>query len=128
MQHITLEEVKSACVKAYDEKRLLFQHTVEYGYAVEGFRCAIGCALSDETLEEIETLRLQKVTIVGGENSETGTRLDQVISWDEDEERDLERIQRAHDELCGRLPNSDYYERLDYFLVFIGHPSRRDGV
>ncbi len=67
-QHITLAEVKSACQKAYKEKRLIAQNVQEvgadYGYCLlDKYVCAIGAALTSETLSDIDTYHAQEELI-----------------------------------------------------------------
>ena len=99
MQHITLEEVKASCRQAYSEGRLVFQNTGdEYGYSIGNSRCAIGSALTYDTLCYIEGHCLQ--TYVIGKNSIAHDALRRAFTWDDEEEKELSQIQSLHDILC----------------------------
>lgn len=102
-QHITVEEVKAACRIAYAEKRLLAQNTVfqsSYGYLRDGRVCAIGAALTDETMKLVEQFGLHRTSISDGEE------LRKAFTWDDAEEEELMLIQISHD--CWLQEDSGY--------------------
>ncbi len=61
MQHLTLRDVVTACRKALDDATLgaLKHHSCEYDYG-DGFHCAVGAALTNETLSLIRDRGLNK--------------------------------------------------------------------
>ena len=108
-QHITLKEVEAACRTAYKENRLIAQGptSIDYGYQVLGEDkvvrvCAIGAALTDETLEVISTKKLQQVPI-GAIIRET----ESLISWDADDFQELVHIQQCHDRWLDDMRNGN---------------------
>jgi hypothetical protein len=105
MDTITLEQVKAACRKAYDEKRLLAQNTpIQYGYSRDGFVCAIGAALSPATLDMIEedsNLENLQEAIVG--MYEFNHSIAHVLP---EEEGDLFTIQGVHDQWLSSQNNA----------------------
>jgi hypothetical protein len=102
-QHITLEEVKKACLERYSDGLLIAQSEspAEYGYShkcgdgVVRF-CAIGAALSKEALDKIEELGVGTI-VVGTLNVEATNLLSQCFTYNKEEGIFLEIIQRAHD-------------------------------
>ncbi len=109
-QHITLEGVKAACRKAYEEDRLLAQSSGpgEYGYRMlddDGKErcCAIGAALTLETLDSIEEANCQTHTIKHPQGMIADHSLRNHFSWDREEDSDLRDIQQAHDNWMGRV-------------------------
>ena len=100
LQHITLAEVKEACRKAYAENRLLAQNPSEkeYGYSIRGNVCAIGAALTPETLSVIDSLHGHWWTLNESKNQ---IQDNEVFSWAEEEHKPLVGIQKAHDTWLG---------------------------
>lgn len=91
LQHITLDEVKSACREAYPEQRLAAQgpSTSEYFYRADGYGCAIGVALTDKTVELI--------TEPGWTLAIDSKELSECFTWPHSELEQLSKIQSAHD-------------------------------
>ena len=124
MQHITLEEVKAGCRREYEAKTLLFQNfTGSYGYEIRTYNgglrvshCAIGTVLNQESLDAIDLGSLQTI-ILNIEDSEMSASLRKVVSWNENEEEELFRIQKLHDGLCepsGLESTSEFLTAIDY--------------
>lgn len=74
MQTLTVPDVVAACRKAYADGTLLAQHAQEvrgdrarprYAYQVGDWHCAIGCALSADTLDLVSRGRRQTKRITG---------------------------------------------------------------
>jgi hypothetical protein len=94
-QHITLEEVKVACRKAYATGTLLAQNKDKIDilvcyYRILGYKCAIGVALNKATLDDI---------VSKGHN---GSNIDnfslrELIHIDDNELDQIQKIQYAHD-------------------------------
>ncbi len=97
IQHITLAEVKSACLKAYSEGTLLAQNVISDTrcYYFDGrFGCAIGVALSDEVRQQL----YEDQYINGQAIQQSGfERLQKFFTWNEQEVFKLSQIQGAHD-------------------------------
>lgn len=90
LQHITLEEVKIACLKAFSEKRLAAQNGDLYYYKNGNLGCAIGVALTHKSADLIDqsgwTLR------------DRPGELRACFTWDEKDYEGLVAIQIAHDD------------------------------
>jgi hypothetical protein len=102
MQTLTLNEVKTACRKALINGTLLAENQADitlhtYGYCIKGrsgnsYHCAIGVALTAETLAEIEDRSIHMV----GVKSLISVGILRVVDT-----RDLDtiiRIQTVHDD------------------------------
>ena len=119
-QHISVQEVKAACRKAYDAGNLIAQ-SANHVYAYEGrggIKCAIGCALTDATLGAIDVHKLQRVTL--GEDEHT-KRL--PFTFDPAEFDELCAIQSAHDVWLANEFQLPLYRKK--FLMLIDYPDAR---
>ncbi len=122
-QHLTLAEVQAAAAKAYAEGRLTAQHPIHslrkcVYEGDSGCGCAIGVALTSETLEAIKRHAYQFSRVIALINGE-------VISVDPKEEEALRNIQRTHDTWCSmasyEMPSDGQVERARLaFLQAIG--------
>ena len=99
MQHITLSEVKAACLVAHKDGRLLAQAPFgSYAYSrvdEDGgtLVCAIGAVLNPETLEMIEMEDLNCATLETDPNA-----LHEIaFTWSSEEFESLRGIQKSHD-------------------------------
>ena len=99
IKHITLEQVKVACLKAYREGRLIAQtpHEADYGYRDTGKDgvirvCAIGAVLSEDVLDEIDILGWNAHGIITQRDD-----LKKLFDWEDDEQAELRLIQDTHD-------------------------------
>lgn len=130
VQMITLEEVKVASRKAYDDRRLVAQRRGygEYGYGgptTGGRVCAIGSALTPLTIGRITRADAHTHTI-----REAGNGLDDKLlscfHINEAERDALRSIQRAHDTWAD-CPAEERHKVNDpdrqHFLSLIDHPS-----
>jgi hypothetical protein len=92
-QHITLEEVKVACRKAYAAGTLLAQNkdqSRDCVYRSGVYKCAIGVALNDATLDKITTKEHNRSKI-------NDYSIRKFIQIDDDELDQIVEIQLAHD-------------------------------
>lgn len=121
-QTITVTEVKAAALKAYKEGRLLAQSDcqVEYGYEVKGLDgktrvCAIGAALTRESLDMIEAEDLQCCTIHAAMSG-----LCEVFDCAQADYEALCYIQNAHDAWLGWGGNDKHRKQKEaHFLGLI---------
>jgi len=122
LQHITLAEVRAACIKAYDENRLAAQNIdhsdMSYYYKRGKNGCAIGVAL---TLETSNLIPQTTMTLKDSPN------LKEAFTWNDDDFEELSRIQTAHDgwrnaEQFGSSEDKIKMERIS-FLKLIDHPN-----
>lgn len=111
-QHLTYEGVKSACRRLYAEGHLLFQNPAAYScrYEVGEYRCAIGAALS------LETLALVRQNDFGGTLLYTLVDKNIVVVENREDARLLANLQRVHDSLVGHSVGGER----ESFLKLIG--------
>lgn len=111
-QHLTYDGVKSACRRLYAEGHLLFQNPAARTcrYEWNEYRCAIGAALS------METLALVRQNDCGGRVLCDLVEKNIVVVENREDARLLANLQRVHDSLVG---NSGGRER-ESFLKLIG--------
>lgn len=101
MQTLTYEQVKSAALKAYAVKSLSAQNvkhpgagSTDYGYYVSGSMCAVGAAMTCETLGKLLSHKLngQNISTLCRDNGK------EIVSIEQDDDlRQIERLQNYHD-------------------------------
>ena len=133
MQTLTLEEVKAAARKAYDENRLLAQwalsdpalvdengFTGEYGYLVGQYCCGIGAALTAETLSDLQSRSMNLDTSI------TSLVHDGRVTLGEPNQLPtFEYIQNAHDRWLDSPTDTG---KRDAFLRLIDHLSVKESA
>lgn len=91
VQHLTLQDVVTACRKALEDGTLgaLRHHSCQYDYG-DGYHCAVGVALTTDTLSIIRDKNLNLVSLESLLNL-------RILKIDREDFRDIERLQVRHD-------------------------------
>jgi superfamily II RNA helicase len=107
MQTLTLDDVLKAGRAAYEAKTLTAQSTnpaCVYRDRVTGCKCVVGSAMTDETLDEIQSLHAMSSRVTAL------SRQQKIIAFaDAEAESTIAGLQEAHDQWCRTLNTSSVH-------------------
>ena len=108
MQHLTLQDVVTACRRALEDGTLgaLRHESCEYDYG-DGYHCAVGVALTDDTLSVIQER---------GCNDEEVAHLIHagIITIKENDLDDIRDLQIDHDKWASPRKSNEFWNRENF--------------